>query len=89
MVEQEAKADSQTQEILSEHEKAFLCSEGVQTPEQVAQRGCGVPILGDLQNPAGCDHAQPTPAAPDGTGTWTPLQSVLLEGNFREAQHGI
>jgi len=32
-------------------EKWFFCSKGDQTPGEVAQRGCGVPILGDTADP--------------------------------------
>ena len=41
-----------TQEILSQKEKQINTECG-HTPEQAAQRGCGISILGDIQNSAG------------------------------------
>lgn len=45
-----------------------LYSERGQTGEEVAQRGRAVSILGDIQNPGGCDHEQPAAAGPAGAG---------------------
>ena len=38
---------------------SFSHTEGGDTLEQVAQRGCGCPIPGGIQGKAGCDSEQP------------------------------
>ncbi|KAK4809646.1 hypothetical protein QYF61_002102 [Mycteria americana] len=48
---------------VSAQEKAFYC-EGGQTLEQVAQAGCGVSILGYIQNPTGRGAEQTALADP-------------------------
>ncbi|KAK4811097.1 hypothetical protein QYF61_016383 [Mycteria americana] len=48
----------------------FYC-EGGQTLEQVAQRGCGVSVLGDIKNPTGCGPEEPALVDPvGGCGGW-------------------
>lgn len=41
------------QEIQFKHKKKLFYHEGGQTLAQVAQRGCGITILGDIQNSTG------------------------------------
>lgn len=41
-----------------------LSGEGGQTQQHVAQRGCGVSTLGDIQNPTRQYHGQPAPVDP-------------------------
>ena len=45
--------------------KKFFQSEGDGTLEQVAQGGCGCPILGGMQGQAGCGSGQPGLVAGD------------------------
>ena len=43
-------AQIKTPEIPSQGKKPLSCRQGCDTVDQVAQRGCGVSILGDTQN---------------------------------------
>ena len=45
-------------EIPLKHENSFCC-DGDCIPEQVAPRGCGVSVLGDIKNPTGHGPGQP------------------------------
>ena len=49
------QAETDAQKVPPEHEEELYCAGG-QALEQVAQRGCGVSLTGDIQEPPG-----PTP----------------------------
>jgi len=51
-------AKTEMHEIPSEHKKVLRYCEEIQTLEQVAQRGCGVSILGDIKNLNGLGPVQ-------------------------------
>lgn len=54
--------------------QTFFYCEGAQTQAQIAQRGCGVSILGDTGNPTGHGPGQPAPVDPalsGAVGDWT------------------
>ena len=48
-----------------------LGREGDQALAQVAQRGCGVSVLGDTQKPSGCGPGQPALGDTAGAGAWS------------------
>lgn len=48
------------QEVPPKHQGALLYCPGDQTVPQVAQRDCGVLLLGDLQKPSGHGGGQPS-----------------------------
>lgn len=58
------KLKKKKREAQPEHNKQFF-SECAQILEQVAQRICGVFILGDTQSPTGDGPGQPAVADPD------------------------
>ena len=64
----------------SEPKKALFDSEGDQTLEQVAQRGCGVSIHGDIPTPARQGAQQPALADPASAG------GLISRGPF-QSQH--
>jgi len=57
-------AQTEAQEVLSEHEEELLPSEVGGALEQAAQGGCGVSFSGDIQDPSGSSPVQPAVGAP-------------------------
>ena len=57
------RAQTEAQEVPSEHEKELLPSEGDGALEQAAQGGCGV-SSGDIQDPPGQGPVQPAVGDP-------------------------
>ena len=61
-------AQTEAQEVPSEHEEELLHSEGDGALEQAAQGGCGVSFSGDIQDPPGQGPLQPTVGDPASAG---------------------
>ena len=61
-------AQTEAQEVPSEHEEELLHSEGDRALEQAAQGGGGVSFSGDIQDPPGHGPAQPAPGDPASAG---------------------
>jgi len=55
---------AESQDFLSECQETFVHREGHQALLQVAQKGCGVSIVGDTKNPSGHGPAQPALGGP-------------------------
>ena len=64
-------AQTEAEEVLSEHEEELLPSEGDGAVAQVAQRGCGVSFSGDTQDLPGRGSVQPALGDPASAGGWT------------------
>jgi len=61
-------AQTEAEEVLSEHEEELLHSEGDGALQQAAQGGCGVFFSGDIQDPPGCGPVQPAVGDPASAG---------------------
>ena len=68
-------AQTEAQEVPSEHEEELLPSEGDGALEQSAQRGCGVSFSGDIQDPP-VQPAVGDPASAGGVGLDDPQRSL-------------
>ena len=61
-------AQTEAQEVPSEHEEELLHSEGDGALEQAAQGGCGISFSGDIQGPPGQGPVHPAVGDPALTG---------------------
>ena len=57
-------AQTEAEEVPSEHEEELLPSEGDGALEKAAQGGCGFSLSGDIQDPPGQGPVQPTVGDP-------------------------
>jgi len=74
------QAQTEAQEVLSEHEEELLPSEGDGALEKAAQRGCGVSFSGDIQNAPGRGPVQPAVGDPASAGG---LDSMIPRDPFQ------
>ena len=58
------QAQTEAEEVPSEHEEELLPSEGDGAVEQAAQGGCGVSFSGDIEDPPGQGPVQPAVGVP-------------------------
>jgi len=65
------RAQTEAEEVPSEHEEEFLPSEGDGALEQAAQGGCGVSFSADIQDLPGQGPVQPAVGDPASAGGWT------------------
>jgi len=65
------RAQTEAEEVPSEHEEELLPSEGDGALEQAAQRGCGFSFYGDIQDLPGRGPVQPAVGDPALGGGWT------------------
>jgi len=61
-------AQTEAQEVPTEHEEELLPSEGDRALEQAAQGDCGVSFSGDIQDSPGQGPVQPTVGDPASAG---------------------
>jgi len=61
-------AQTEAEEVPSEHEEELLDFEGDGALEQAAQGGCGVSFSGDIQHPPGQGPVQPAVGEPASAG---------------------
>ena len=65
------RAQTEAEEVPSEHEEELLPSEGDGALEQAAQGVCGFSFSGDIQDPPGRGAVQPAVGDPAWAGVWT------------------
>ena len=63
-------AQTEAEEVPSEHEEELLPSEGDGALAQAAQGGCGVSFSGDIPDLPGCGAVQPALGDPASAGGW-------------------
>jgi len=73
-------AQTEAEEVLSEHEEELLPSEGDGALAQAAQGGCGVSFSGDIQDPPGQGPLRPAVGDPASAGG---LDWVIHRGPFQ------
>jgi len=73
-------AQTEAEEVPSEHEEELPHSEGDGAVEQAAQGGCGVSFSGDIQDPPGRGPVQPTLGNPASAGE---LDKMTHRGPFQ------
>jgi len=65
------QAQTEAEEVPSEHEEELLPSEGDGALAQASQGGCGFSFFGDIQDPPGQGPVQPDVGDPAWAGGWT------------------